>query len=99
MNPILRNLLIGVGAVVAGVIIFSRTSEQKAADELLGFTPETGPIGTLGSGANRILFGLPARLGSAIGEFLSGPIFDRRTVEELSALDSIKAGGRGSPEG
>ena len=84
MNSILRNLLIGAGALIAAVVIFRRSDEQKAEDVLLGFTEETGVVGTLGAAANRASGGALADFGSAIGTFFSGKFFDRRTVDDLT---------------
>ena len=78
MNPILRNILIGAGAVVAVVFIFRRSDAQKTADAALGFTEDTGVIGTLGAATNRASGGLLADAGSAIGLFFSN-IFDTDT--------------------
>ena len=89
MDPILRNILIGASALLAAVVIFSRSEEQKRADSLLGFTEETGIIGQLGAATNRVSGGFLANVGSAIGEFFSGSFFDRRTLDDLTGTGEV----------
>lgn len=83
MNPILRNVLIGAGAVFAVVFIFSRNEKQKAEDAALGFTEDTGLIGTLGAATNRASGGTLARFGSFLGEFVTR-FTDTRTLDDLT---------------
>ena len=80
----MRNLLIfGISGAVVAFLIFNRSKEQQAADEMLGFTEETGLLGDLGAVTNRASGGIFADLGSAIGEFFSGSFFDRRTLDDF----------------
>ena len=99
MNPLFRNLAIGAGILIAARFLLARSAEQKAEDAALGFTEETGVIGALGAQTNRASGGLLANFGSAIGEFFSGPLFDRRTLDELTGTPvenpNISGGGGG----
>lgn len=68
MNPIIRNVLLGISAVVVAVLIFRRTDEQKRADAELGFTGIPGPIDELGAFVNRVSGGLLAQFGGFLGQ-------------------------------
>ena len=83
MNPIVRNLLLGAGALVAAVLIFRRSDERKAEDAALGFTEIPGPVDELGAAANRLSGGTLARFGSFLGEFVTR-FTDTRTVDDLT---------------
>ena len=86
MNPILRNLLIGAGVVLA-IGFFARRQVSAAAEAVANVNVGTpfegaGIIGTAGNIANQASGGLLADAGSAIGLFFSD-IFDRRTLEDF----------------
>lgn len=83
MNPLTRNIAIGAGIAVVAVLVFRRSEAQKQADAELGFTEETGVVGTLGAAANRASGGLLARFGSFLSDKLD-PV-NRKTLDELTA--------------
>lgn len=69
MNKNLQLILLGFGAIVAVRLIFGRNEEQIREDAALGFTEDTGVVGTLGAATNRASGGFLADAGSAIGLF------------------------------
>lgn len=87
MNPLVRNLLIiGGGLVVLGFLARRQLSAvgEAIANPNEG-TPfeDTGIVGTLGNITDQASGGIFGRIGSAIGVFFSGPLFDKRTIDEV----------------
>lgn len=88
MNATIRSLAIGAGIAVTAFFFFRRSEEQKKADAALGFTEETGLVGSLGATANRASGGLFSTIGRFIGDKLD-PI-NRKTLDELTPAPTTK---------
>ena len=80
-----NNPLFLVGGLVLGVVIVSKLFKDQIANVNEGTPFEgAGVVGTLGNATNAASGGILANVGSAIGEFFSGSIFDRRDIDDLT---------------
>ena len=89
MNPIVRNILIASGVIVVlGFLARKQLGVVGAAianpNEGTPFE-DTGIVGTLGNITDQASGGIFGRIGSAIGVFFSGPLFDKRTIDDLTS--------------
>ena len=105
MNPILRNILIGAGAIFAVGFLINR-ARKSVGPASIGSGLVTGSAsvvgGTvegLGEVADTVTGGALGRAGSAIGEFFSGSFFDRRTVDDLTTGPVPEFVGPPAPDG
>lgn len=89
MNKNLQMILaIGGVVVVLGFLARNQLAVVGAAianpNEGTPFE-DTGIVGTLGNITDQASGGIFGRIGSAIGVFFSGPLFDKRTIDDLTS--------------